>query len=52
VSASLGERQVAEFIEDDEVKASEIIGETSLATSPSFGFEPVNQIDGVEKPTA
>src|SRR5580658_10177912 len=38
LSASLGERQVAKFIEDDEVKASEIIGETPLATSPRFGF--------------
>ena len=52
LSASLGERQIAEFIEDDEVEACEIIGEPSLAAGPSFGLEPVDQIDGVEEPAA
>src|SRR6516225_7728888 len=50
LSASLGERQIAEFIEDDEVGAREIIGEARLATRPSFGLEPIDQIDGVEEP--
>src|SRR6516164_4618665 len=50
LSASLGERQIAEFIEDDEVEAREIIGEARLATRPSFGLEPIDKIDGVEEP--
>ncbi len=34
------------------VEAREIIGEPSLPARPSFGLEPVDQIDGVEKPSA
>ena len=47
--ASLRERQIAEFIKDDEVEPGEIIGEPSLPAGPSFGLEPVDQIDGVLK---
>ena len=43
----LGKWQIAELIEDDEVEAGEIIGEATLAVGPSFGFEPVDQINGV-----
>src|SRR6516164_5852415 len=50
LSASLGERQIAEFIEDDEVEAREIIGEARLAARPSFGLEPIDKIDSVEEP--
>jgi len=49
---SLGERQIAEFVENDEVEAGEIIGEAPLASGSSFGLEPVDQIDGIEEPTA
>jgi hypothetical protein len=53
LSASLGERQVAKFIHDEEIKAREIIGETSRTTSPRFFFfEPVGRIDGVEETAA
>ena len=52
LSARLGERQIAEFIEDDEVEPCEVIGKPSLAASPTFGLQPVDQIDGVEEPTA
>lgn len=38
--------------EKHEVEADEIIGKTSLTASPSFGLEPVDQIDGVEEPAA
>src|ERR1019366_1156744 len=50
--AGLREREIAELIEDDEVEAAEIIGEPPLPAGPSFGLEPVNQIDGVEEPAA
>jgi hypothetical protein len=49
LSASLCEWQVTKFIEDDEVEAGEMIGEVSLAAGPTFGLEPVDQIDGVEE---
>ena len=52
LSASLCEWQVTRFIQDDEVEAGKIIGEASLTAGPSFGLEPVDQIDGVEEPAA
>ncbi len=50
--AGLGERQIAELVEDDEVQAGEIIGKPSLAAGPPLGLEPVDQIDGVEEASA
>jgi hypothetical protein len=50
--ASLGERQIAKLIEDDEVQTGEIIGNPSLAARPSLGLEPVDQIDGGEESAA
>ncbi len=50
--AGLGERQVAEFVEDDEVHAGEIIGDPALAPGAGFGFEPVDEIDGGEEAPA
>src|SRR5277367_923652 len=44
--AGLGEREIAEFIEDDDVEASEIIGDASLASGPIFGLELIDEIDG------
>ena len=50
VRQSRANGECAKLIEDDEVEAGEIIGEATLAASPSFGLEPVDQIDGVEEP--
>jgi hypothetical protein len=50
--AGLGEGQIAEFIEDDEVQTGKIIGKPSLATSPPLGLKAVDQIDGVEEASA
>ena len=50
--AGLGERQVAEFVEDDEVETCQMIGQAPLPASPAFGLEPVDQINGVEEPAA
>ena len=52
LSASLGEPQIAEFIEDDEVEAREIISDAALATSAAFGLEPVDEVDGCEEASA
>src|SRR5207245_114387 len=50
--AGLREGQIAEFVEDDEVHARQMIGEPSLPTVAGFGLEPVDEIDHVIKPAA
>ena len=50
--AGLREGQIAEFVEDDEVHARQMIGEPSLPTVAGFGLEPVDEIDHVVKPAA
>ena len=39
------ERQVAEFIEHQQIDAREAVGDPSLAAELHFGLEPVDQID-------
>ena len=50
LAAGLSERQVAEFVEDDEVLAAEIVGQAALSSGSAFGLELVDQIDDVEEP--
>ena len=50
--AGLREGQIAEFVEDDEIHARQMIGEPSLPTVAGFGLEPVDEIDHVVKPAA
>jgi hypothetical protein len=52
LAAGLGEGQIAEFIEDDEVHAGEMIGEPPLPSVASLGLEPVDEIDHVVEPAA
>jgi hypothetical protein len=52
LAAGLGEGEIAEFVEDDEVETGHEVGEPSLSASPSFGLEAVHQVDGVEEATA
>jgi hypothetical protein len=50
--AGLGEGQIAQFVEDDEVEADEIIGQPSLPAGARLAFQPVDQVDdGVEPAT-
>ena len=51
LAAGLGEGQIAEFVEDDEVEAREIIGESPLATGAALSLELVDEIDGGEEPS-
>src|SRR5947209_4529312 len=47
--AGLGERQVAEFVEDDEVEPGQVIGEAALPASAGFALQPIDEVeDGVE----
>lgn len=50
--AGLGEGQIAEFVEDDEVHAGEIVGHAALAAGAGFGLELVDEIDDVEEAAA
>src|SRR5690606_14135522 len=52
LSAGLGEGQIAEFVEDDEVLAGEVIGHAPLAGGPAFGLELVDEVDDVEEAAA
>ena len=52
LAAGLGERQVAELVEDDEVEAREMVGETALPAGAGLGLELVDQIDDVEEAAA
>src|SRR6516164_9675231 len=52
LTAGLGEGEIAEFIEDDEVEAREIIGDAALAPGAAFGLELVDEIDGGEEASA
>ena len=47
--AGLGEGQISQFVEDNEVEADEIVGQTSLTAAAGLAFQPVDQVDhGVE----
>jgi hypothetical protein len=50
--AGLGEGQIAQFVEDDEVEADEIVGEPALAAGSGFAFQAVDQVDDGVEPAA
>ena len=52
LAAGLSEGQIAEFVENDEVHAGQVIGEPALAAIAGLGFEPVDEIDDVVEPAA
>jgi len=47
--AGLSEGEIAEFVEDDEVEAGEIIGKASLPTGAGLTLELVDEVDGGEE---
>src|SRR5262245_52099946 len=52
LAAGLSERQIAEFIKDDEVHTSEVICEAALTSVARLGLKSINEIDHVVEPTA
>src|SRR5215831_2807968 len=50
--ARLREGEIAEFVEDHEVEACEIIGKPCLAACTTLGLELIDEIDGGEEATA
>jgi hypothetical protein len=51
-AAGLGERQIAEFVEDDEVHPGQVIGEPALPGVSSLGFKPTDEVDDVVEAAA
>ena len=47
LTASLGEGQIAELIENHKIEACEVISKTALAAGAGFGFQPIDQIDDI-----
>ena len=52
LTAGLGEGQLPEFVEDDEVHAGQLIGEPTLPSVTGLGLEPIDEIDNVVIPAA
>ena len=52
LAAGLGEGQIGEFVEDDEVQAGELICEPALAAIAGLGLEAIDEIDDVVEPAA
>ena len=50
--ARLGERQIAELVENDEVHPAEIVGHAPLPAGTALGLELVDQVDDVEEAAA
>src|SRR3984893_4394845 len=49
LAAGLGEWQVAQFVEHDEVEPCQVIGEPALPTGAGFALQPIDEVDdGVE----
>jgi hypothetical protein len=50
--SGLSERQIAEFVKDDEVHSSELIGEPPLPSVTGLGLKPIDEIDHIVEPPA
>ena len=46
----MSERQIAEFVENDEVHSSELISDPTLPSVTGLDLEPVDEIDHVVEP--
>ena len=51
LTAGLGEGEIAELVEDQEVEAGDQIGGPALSFGPGFGVELVHEVDDVEEPS-
>ena len=47
LTTGLGEGQIAEFVENDEVETREVIGDAALTAGAGFGLKPVDEIDDI-----
>ena len=47
LSAGLGEGEISELVEDDQVAPAQLIGGAPLVTGPRLGIEVIDQVDDV-----
>ena len=52
LAAGLGERQVAEFVEDDEVHPGQMLGDTTLPPIAGLDLQAVDEVDHIVEATA
>ena len=52
LAARLGEGKIAQFVENDEVHAGQMLGEPALSSVAGLGLEPVDEIDDVVEAAA
>lgn len=52
LSAGLGEREIAQCVEYNEVEPGPVVGDASLLAGAVLGLQPVDQFDDVEESTA
>jgi hypothetical protein len=52
LAAGLSERQVAEFVEDDEVHPGQMLGDTTLPSVAGLDLQAIDEIDHVEEAPA
>jgi len=52
LTAGLRERQVAEFVENQEVEPGQLVGDAALAAGAGLGFEAIDEVDGGVEATA
>ena len=50
LAAGLGERQVAEFVEDDEVHPGQMLGDTTLPSVAGLDLQAVDEVAGGRNP--
>ena len=52
LAAGLGEGEIAELVEHDEVHAAEVVGDAALAAGTGLGLELVDEVNDVEEAAA
>src|ERR1700733_2926502 len=52
LAAGLAERQIAEFVDDDDVVAQQHLGQPAAAAGSFLQLELIDQIDQVEEPSS
>src|SRR5262249_13409287 len=52
LAAGLGERQIAELVEHDEVEPGQVIGQATLPSSAGFALQPIDEVDDGVKAAA
>ena len=50
LAASLGEGEIAQFVQDNEVEAVQVISEAALFAAAGLGLETIDQINDIVEP--